>query len=176
MTKEQKILLMFVLAIAASSATYYVVEQKKSNDPLLVGSAASNSAQPSTPAPLPVTPETPGTGAPVAATQTKPAAQVESRPFEVNLAYVVPNGNQENISVKIVLNSKGVIEDVAFSYETPSVKQSVEYLGSFSKNFKPSLLVGKNIQDAQLSRVGGASLTTKAFNKALTEVANRANI
>lgn len=63
-----------------------------------------------------------------------------------------------------------MITDVSYSESTKD-RESSEYYNSFIKSFKTSDVVGKKIEDVSLSRVGGASLTTKAFMSALATIA-----
>jgi hypothetical protein len=49
---------------------------------------------------------------------------------------------------------------------------SKNYQSNFENSYK-SLVLGKNIKSISLSRVGGASLTTNAFNQAIKSIANQ---
>jgi len=85
--------------------------------------------------------------------------------------YTVPSGHEEAIKVQINLTDDK-IRTAKIDFEG-IVGTSRLYQKRFSNEFE-SVVVGKEIADLDLARVGGASLTTKAFNKALEEVRQQA--
>lgn len=81
-------------------------------------------------------------------------------------AYKSPGGD-ESIVVNLTLKDNLVVQaDVTPQAERP---YSVKWQGVFSENFK-SLVVGKNIQDLNLGKVSGSSLTPKGFNDAVEKI------
>lgn len=187
MTKEQKILLLFVLAIAGGAATFYITRTDSSEPTTLqetdVTSTSSNEGVRASPqstggsgsvnvsnqapkTPISTTPKQPV----VPTAPITPPVTATSRTLKETTTYSVPNGNQEEITVTIIVDSTGTIIDATFAHATPTNRESREYLGKFSSTFKSSLVVGKKIEGLSISRVGGASLTTKAFNKALVNL------
>lgn len=153
MTKQQAIILLFILIIIGGGVTLYVTSSK---DAVLdVETKQSES-----------TPTTSASETPVVST---------NRTITESVSYNVPEDGLEHITVECVVDSLGNIVDVKFSYATPSHRESREMLGSFSKNFKPSSLIGTKIGDTKLSRVGGASLTTNAFNTAMAAIKTKVN-
>lgn len=85
--------------------------------------------------------------------------------------YRVPEGHSNIINVKITLSGDVVKElNIGSSY---SNRESEEYVGDFESSIK-SKVVGKKINDLDLSVVGGASLTTDAFNEAIKEIESEA--
>lgn len=179
MTKEQKILLLFVLAIAASSATFYVVKTKSDASPINnITQVSTNTevpvAEPAldvTPAPAPAPTPTP---IPKPVPIPKPIPVTKT--YKETLSYAAPDEYVETIIVTTILDTTGIISDITFAYNTPTNRQSMEYLQSFAKEFKKSLVIGKSITTAHISRVGGASLTTGAFNNALASIAVKAKM
>ncbi len=190
MTKEQKILLLFVLAIAGGAATFYITRTDSSEPTTLqetdVTSTSSNEGVRASPQSTggsgsvnvsnqaPKAPKTPISTTPKqpvvpTAPVTPPVTATSRTPKEIT-TYSVPNGDQEEITVTVVVDGAGIITDVTFAHATPTNRESREYLGKFSSTFKSSLVVGKKIEGLSVSRVGGASLTTKAFNKALVNL------
>jgi hypothetical protein len=161
MTKEQKILLLLVLVACGAGATYYVTQGNANT----IETPAAVTDQPTVTTPTPVTtnPAT-TTGGTVAAGKTLTQTEV----------YAAPEGNSNQITVTVVLDQNGVISDVKFDYATPRDHQSKERLASFAAAFSPSMVLGKKLSDVSLSRVGGSSLTTKAFNKAIADLAAKA--
>ena len=80
--------------------------------------------------------------------------------------YGVPGGS-ESINVSITVKSDQV-SDVAVT-NSGGDRESRQYQNRFASSIKAST-VGKKISDLSLSRVGGASLTTSGFIKALNSI------
>lgn len=162
MTKEQKILLLLVLLVGGVGATVYVNTSKTPT----TNNVVTTTAQTETPVatmPTPVVVTLTASSGPVAV----PANIVRS--FTSDITYVVPEESSEGIHINLLIK-EGVIEDVRFTYNPPSKRQSQEYLSSFSKALQTAGLKGKKVSEVNLSRVGGASLTTAAFMKAVAEI------
>jgi hypothetical protein len=176
MSKEQKILLLFVILASGIGATVYVTQKKA-----VETSPADNSALPQTTTTTETTPKavgtapqqnTPVTTQPEGSVSQQPVSQVIAQPqkLSTSVTYPVPEEHTNTLSVTVVL-SKGIITDVTFS-ENPTNGESREYYEKFTRSFNKSAVVGKTLKDVSLSRVGGASLTTKAFNDALSDLSN----
>ena len=190
------ILLLFVLAIAASGATFYVVKTKSNTQPSnrvsnqvdSVSAQVQPQVQVVAAPPDPEVPQTPvqaptPTPTPTPAPKQKPASapapvlrNSQAKTYKEILSYSAPDDYVETITVTIILNQSGSIVDILFAYSTPDNRQSAEYLQSFAKDFKKSLLVGQPIASAHISRIGGASLTTLAFNTILTTVSFKSKL
>lgn len=76
-------------------------------------------------------------------------------------------GEQNRITVSVTL-SNNIVTAVSTSYAATR-GDSVQYQRSFDSQYK-SQVIGKNISSIHLSRVGGATLTTQAFNNAITQI------
>lgn len=75
----------------------------------------------------------------------------------------------EKVSFMVAVDPDGVITSAASSIQAEN-PVSVMRQESFAKDL-PAVLVGKKLADLdQIDRVGGSSLTTGAFNKALAEL------
>ncbi len=175
MTKEQKILLLFVLLAIGGGVTVYFSTQKTapvSQVPLSVP-VTSSEAQPVKSATI--TPQE--VKVPVKQNpQVQPTSAVQSNTtYTETVSYSAPNNNTEQITVTVILDSKGTIVDAVFSNAEASNKESKQYLAQFAKTFTTSLVAGQNINSVSLSRVAGASLTTKAFNKAIANIGAKVN-
>lgn len=86
--------------------------------------------------------------------------------YEVVGNYASPGG-AEHIDIKLTLEN-----DIVTAAEvTPraTLPASKNFQGLFAANFK-QYVVGKNIDEVQLDKVSGASLTPKGFNDALTKI------
>lgn len=86
--------------------------------------------------------------------------------------YQSPAG-KESIGFKLVVDSTGLITSaeamVKATHEISKMRQE-----SFAKDF-PVSVVGKKIADLKsIDRVGGSSLTTKAFNSAIKDLQSQA--
>jgi hypothetical protein len=175
MTKEQKILLVFVLAIAGGGATFYVSQEKPVSAEVLQGASLQHGKTSQT-----ENTNTTGAQAIVVTTATASgtteiSAVTENKTLTESILYTVPENHRDEIKVVVTVDQEGKILDVDFSYSTPSNKESQEYLAKFDATFNPSLVVGKKLNEVKLSRVGGASLTTAAFNQAIRNMSTTFN-
>ncbi len=84
--------------------------------------------------------------------------------------YMSPGG-AEQVGVDVTLKG-GKIADITF---TPKATRpnSVKFQGLFASGYKPMVL-GKNIDDVQLSEVSGSSLTPGGFNDAINKIKQQA--
>jgi|GEM_PF-944599 len=80
--------------------------------------------------------------------------------------YFTPEGPEE-IDVSLVLKN-GIIADSSL-VQSGFRRQSVEYQGIFASNYK-QYVIGKSIDEVNLSLVSGSSLTPGGFNDALTKI------
>ena len=148
MTKEQKFLLLVVLIVAGAGSVIYVQNEKKEGE-VLSSKVALKAGK--------------TTGEILSTTKT----------LETAVTYSVPENHTETLKVIVALKD-GVITDISFS-ENPSNKESREYYTNFSKNFSRGQFIGKTLENVSLSRVGGASLTTRAFNAGIADIKKQAN-
>jgi hypothetical protein len=86
--------------------------------------------------------------------------------YSIDSNYESPAGS-ESIKIKLTV-SDDKIEALEIT-PTATDKQSIQYQNRFKSSIN-SQTVGKKIDDLSLSRVGGASLTTNAFNKSLNTI------
>lgn len=86
--------------------------------------------------------------------------------------YTIPVG-EEHIDVTLSLSQGVVINaDVAFD---PKVSTSAFYQAQFSAGYK-EFVVGKKIDEIQITKVSGSSLTSKGFNAALDRIKAEAKL
>lgn len=126
-------------------------------------------SQPATPAPSNPTPSTP---TPVPATPT-PAPVITTDygngNYSTQSSYRTPNGTyQINVNLTIA-NDK--ITNSTISFDSKGARDG--YSKRFSSSYQ-SAIIGQDLGSASLSRVGGASLTTRAFNNAITSICSQA--
>lgn len=91
--------------------------------------------------------------------------------YSVSQSYRVPEGHTEDISIELTLSGDKIS---AIAVDTvASNDESAQYQSGFD-----TLIVGevegKTLDDADVSRLGGASLTSNAFNDLLEAVRNEA--
>lgn len=92
--------------------------------------------------------------------------------FNATGNYKTPGG-MESIAVSVTLGSDGIVTDATV---TPEGKtgEAQNYQNKFASGFK-SLVVGKKIDEVQLSRVAGSSLTSGGFNDAIKDIEKQAS-
>lgn len=81
-------------------------------------------------------------------------------------SYITPGG-RESIGLTVTLKD-GVIEDVELDQQA-SGGDTVIYQRKFASGYKAEV-VGKNIDEVELSRIAGSSLTSNGFNNALEQI------
>ncbi|MCB9812703.1 hypothetical protein H6778_03535 [Candidatus Nomurabacteria bacterium] len=122
----------------------------------------SSSPEP-TPAPSPTPTPTPA--------PTVPANTFANGTYTTSVDYRVPSHNYTmGVSVTI---TDDMITAVNVTYDSRTAKDS--YTRRFDKAYA-SYVVGEALDGIQTSRIGGASLTTKAFNKALDTIEAQAAV
>ena len=144
------------LVILASVAAYFLVFAKNGSD------IASNSSQTSV---------ANTDSARSNSSSTATVTMYKDGTYSNQQTYRVPEGHSNTINVKITLSGDVIKElNIDSSYNN---RESEEYIGDFESSIK-SKVVGKKINDLDLSVVGGASLTTDAFNEAIKEIESKA--
>jgi len=87
--------------------------------------------------------------------------------YTTEVSYQVPSGQFEPMTVKVSLVND-IVTDVELEFEgivgTSRLNQA-KFVGAYE-----AVVIGKDIDSLNLSRVGGASLTTKGFNEALVKI------
>lgn len=91
--------------------------------------------------------------------------------YSETISYYVPRGVRNGVTVRVTVKDN-IVTDVTTNHDY-SDRESAYYIDSFDQEIKPSI-VGKNLGTASPSRVGGASLTTTAFDDALDTIRNDA--
>jgi cytoskeletal protein RodZ len=114
-----------------------------------------------TPPPTPTNP----TPAPIVDNNT-----YQNGTYSATKSYRTPDGTyQMNVSVTV---KDDTVTGSTLSFDADGARDG--YSKRFSSDYQ-SQIVGKNLGSASLSRVGGASLTTKAFNSALDSIRSQAS-
>lgn len=170
MTKEQKILVLLILLVAGGGAALYITTAKTGTSATTQQVPAATVAE--TVKDVQTTKQVIEEKVPLSANAVPSNI---SMPYVSEQTYAVPENSQEKIKVTIYVKS-GLIEDVIFSFDPPTKHESAEYLSSFKKALAKMDFKGKKVSDISLSRVGGASLTTAAFMKAVQEINGKTGV
>lgn len=86
--------------------------------------------------------------------------------YQTQVTYQTPKRDNYAIDVSVTL-SKNLLSDVKIVYTNGAENNpNAQRFEAAYRNH----VIGKNIDAINLSRVGGASLTTEAFNQALTRI------
>lgn len=106
---------------------------------------------------------------------TVTSSQATKKSYQADVPYKVPNDKTETIHVGITLTD-GIISDITFTTNTPDNPASKENIDAFTAAFQNgAALKGKKLSEVSVVRVGGASLTSKAFMDAVTKISTQAN-
>lgn len=112
-----------------------------------------------------------------AITKSEPGDKIASNynegSYEATGNYQSPGGSQ-HIKIRIMLNNDGAIRESSAEGDSKST-DSRFYQSSFINNYKDEV-IGKNINEVKLDRVGNSSLTSEGFNKALEDIKNQAEV
>ncbi|MCC9203529.1 FMN-binding protein [Arthrobacter sp. zg-Y769] len=86
-------------------------------------------------------------------------------------SYIPPSGTSEDVDVTLHLEGSVVTElEVETSQKNPTSKQ---YQREFTSNVKEQV-VGKNLDELDVDKVAGSSLTSEGFNRALDAIRSEA--
>lgn len=126
-----------------------------------------------TAAPVVTTPvATTPTPSPATDTTSLAAFGYKDGTYSANVSYQSPGGpNGLGVSVTLVSD---IITDVSIT-EGANDTISQKFQDQFAEGYKV-LVVGKNIDDVQLGKISGSSLTPKAFNDALNAIKTQAEV
>jgi formylmethanofuran:tetrahydromethanopterin formyltransferase len=86
--------------------------------------------------------------------------------FSTDVTYLTPKRDEYGVNVSLTLK-QDIITDAKVTYSNGAEKDP--NAAKFEAAYKVQV-IGKDIDTLELSRVGGASLTTGAFNNALVQI------
>jgi hypothetical protein len=116
-------------------------------------------APPASTSESPTAPETP-------VTQTTTTSDYKDGTYKSDVTYQTPKRDEYGVGVSLTL-SKDIVTGVTVTYSQGAEKDPNAQ--RFEAAYKTEV-IGKDIDTLNLARVGGASLTTGAFNNALAEI------
>ncbi|WP_104172328.1 FMN-binding protein [Arthrobacter sp. Y81] len=111
-------------------------------------------------------------GAPIASTgaSTSAASGYKDGTYSADGNYVSPNGT-ETVGVELTL-SGGTVSDVNIT-QHPSNPNTRKFQGEFAGGIKAQI-VGKKLDELNVSKVAGSSLTSGGFNQAVEKIKSEA--
>ena len=136
---------------------------------LAIGGVLAGCAQAADDSGAAATPEDPTTTSTdegAASDSPSAAGDYKDGSYSADGSYSSPGG-QETIGVEVTL-AGGVIESVSIATHG-ATSQSTSYQQQFADGIS-SEVVGKSLDDAQVDKVGGSSLTGQGFNAALETI------
>ena len=144
------------------------VPTEENDSPTATAPVAGTPTTPTTPA-TPTTPTSPTTPT----TPTAPATTYADGSYIVNTGYRAPGNANHTMAVTLTLKGD-IVTASAIVYGGDKVGESSNYQNRFMRAYE-SQVIGKKLDAIKLSRVGGASLTSNAFNDAIAKVKAAAN-
>lgn len=103
---------------------------------------------------------------------TSNTSGIKDGTYSSSTDYSVPKGETNSISVTLTVKD-GNITSVSTQNDYTD-HESAQFISSFKSSLS-SKVVGKALKDFAASRIGGASLTTDAFNEAVSQIAQNAS-
>jgi uncharacterized protein with FMN-binding domain len=105
-----------------------------------------------------------------ASTPAASGAEYKDGTYSADGTYVSPNGT-ETVGVQLTL-AAGTVTDVQIT-QHPSNPNTRKFQGEFAGGIAAQV-VGRNINELNVSKVAGSSLTSGGFNKALEQIKSEA--
>lgn len=112
----------------------------------------------------------PSSNAPAAGTSSSAASGYKDGTYSADGNYVSPNGT-ETVGVELTL-SGGTVSGVNIT-QHPSNPNTRKFQGEFAGGIAAQI-VGKNLDELNVSKVAGSSLTSGGFNQAVEKIKSEA--
>jgi uncharacterized protein with FMN-binding domain len=158
------------IAIVAGAGGYLLFTSTKSISDTAATTATTSQVVSTTNATPSTTSSTTTTTDTTTATSTASSAYKDGT-YTSTVSYSVPKGGSNTLAVTLSISGdKITVVDTASTIDD---RESQGYVDSFSSRISSSV-VGTTISDAYIGRVGGASLTSSAFNNALDAIMTNA--
>ncbi len=94
--------------------------------------------------------------------------------FNANSSYLTPRRTEHTVALSLTLENN-IVTAVSVAFDgQPTGQYSNDNQARFDATYQ-SEVVGKRIENISLARVGGASLTSRAFNEAVAQIRARAS-
>ncbi|MBP9852804.1 MAG: hypothetical protein QG629_254 [Patescibacteria group bacterium] len=160
-----------LLAIIGSAG--YVIRTSSASDqnPSTISAAKAEDDTAATTAAMVHTTADTTTSATQTATTSGAISAYKDGTYSTTAKYQVPHGYQNSIAVKATIKD-GKITSVSTD-DTYSDHESRNYIDAFESDVE-NTVVGQYLGDFSASRIGGASLTTMAFDEAIQTITSQA--
>ncbi|MEO5318422.1 FMN-binding protein [Arthrobacter sp. CC3] len=112
----------------------------------------------------------PSSSAPAAGTSSSAASGYKDGTYSADGNYVSPNGT-ETVGVELTL-SGGTVSGVNIT-QHPSNPNTRKFQGEFAGGIAAQI-VGKNLDELNVSKIAGSSLTSGGFNQAVEKIKSEA--
>lgn len=94
------------------------------------------------------------------------AVAAPNETYVATASYLTPKRTEHDIEITLELEGKTIIDaNVTYDGDTAKTPSHSAFDGVYT-----TVVLGKNINQIELSRVGGASLTSDAFNEAVADI------
>jgi hypothetical protein len=144
--------------VPATANTEPAVEEADQMQPESQNNVPEGFTPPASPPPSTATDEQ------ATAAETDGAAATET--YNGEASYFTPNRTEHDVLVTLELDGETVVDaNVTYNGESAQTPNHTNFDNAYTE-----AVIGQNINELQLSRVGGASLTSNAFNDAVTEI------
>lgn len=159
------------VAIAVVGAGVYVILNRDTTSPDTDAiTTRPDEARPVDQAPEETVTEAPSDSSDATTETSQPdEATAASTPYNATATYLTPARTSHEVDVTLSLASDGIVTGANVTYDN-SDGYSNAHQERFDAAFRDEV-IGKTITAIDLSQVGGASLTSEAFNEAVAEIA-----
>ena len=170
-TKNKVFVVIGSVALIASAAIggYSLFATQDNTAASTTGTSSQVSTTTSTPSSPASTTNT--TTASSSATDSTSSGSYKDGTYNATVSYSVPHGATNSLKATVTV-SNGSITAVSTD-DSYSDHESGQWISEFESSLSSSV-VGTNLASASFSRIGGASLTTDAFNNALEQIISQA--
>lgn len=107
-------------------------------------------------------------------TETDEGYEFSNGTYQATLSYYVPKGHPDEITVTLTL-ADDIVTDLEIGHYA-SNGESEKHQARFKQDFDETEIIGKSLTDVAPSRIGGATITSKAFENTLLSIADEAKI
>ncbi|MET0979857.1 MAG: hypothetical protein ABWX90_01210 [Candidatus Saccharimonadales bacterium] len=123
-----------------------------------------------TPSPV-AAPTTPAPTTPAPSPAATPTGSHRNGTYTATVSYNVPDGGHNTLNATVTISNSTI--SAVTTNNSYTERKSQQYVDSFANGIS-SASVGKPVATFSIGRVGGASLTSAAFNSALDTIRNEA--
>lgn len=158
-----------VLPLAAVTGYYILIAQNKTAD---TEAATTSESQTSTSS-APTSSLSDATSTSETGTVANTTSGLTAGTYVASTSYSVPHGYSNTIAVTATIDANGTITAVSTQNSTDD-RESEMYISDFESEVQGEV-IQQNIETFSAYRIGGASLTTSAFEDALSEIISQAS-